>query len=120
MGTAHALFPFRKCIGCEINAEIVSRACGIAECYVQSGLARHASAKGEARDLNIQADFIHDLDWREASVAFANAITFPKQLLRLIARQALRLRPGAVLIVAAGQLPLDDPTLLKAFDMRGE
>uniref|UniRef100_A0A7S4PXH5 Histone-lysine N-methyltransferase, H3 lysine-79 specific n=1 Tax=Alexandrium monilatum TaxID=311494 RepID=A0A7S4PXH5_9DINO len=117
---AHALFPFRSCVGCELVPEVVEVSRAAARRYVESGLAFYALSQGDPAQLFQQGNFFQDLNWGDASVVFANALTFPKAMIQELGKQALRLRRGAVFIITVKPLPTDDLTLLEAFDIRGE
>lgn len=116
---AHALHPFRCCVGCELQPRVARSARDLARRYVRSGLARFAQSAGEPRDLFVEGDFLDALDWSDASIVFANGVTWPKDLIREVGLRALRLQRGAVLLLAARQLPVE-PAFLEAFDVRGE
>jgi len=105
--TAHLLFPFRRCIGVEVVAERVESSKEL------------ASAQGVTAKLFVQGDFLSDFDWSGASLVLCNAVTWPLKLIQKIAMQALRLRRGAVFLLASRNFQ-PDPELLQAFDMRGE
>lgn len=117
---AHALFPFRACIGCELVPDVVNAAKASARRYAESGMAFYALSKVDPAHLFLQGDFFQDLDWSDASIVFANALTFPKHLIKELGQQALRLRPGAVFIIAVKTLKQDDQEVWEGFDMRGE
>jgi len=117
--TAHALFPFRSVVGYELSSEYFEAAQETARLYEESGLASSARSSSRVADLFFEGDFLQ-LDWSDASIVFANAVTWPSSMLKQISRQALRLRKGAVFLIATRQLNLDDLDVLEAFDVRGE
>merc|ERR1712024_71196 len=41
-------------------------------------------------------------------------------MIKQVAKDALKLKHGAVIMMAARQLPLDDPAVLEGFDIRGD
>lgn len=115
--TAHALMPFRACVGVELAPGVVAAAREFARRYVDEGLAAKARSAGEAAQLFVEGDLL-DLDWSDASVVFAHCVTWPDELVRRVAQRARELRPGAVFL-SAQSFP-DDPDTFKAFDFRGE
>lgn len=115
---AHCLFAFRSCVGCEIASDVMAGARAAAALYEASGLA--ARAPSGLAPVFVEGDFLTDFDWSDASVVFANAVTWPRSLIQRIAQQALRLRKGAVLVTAVRALPVDEAPILEAFDLRGE
>lgn len=117
--TAHLLFPFRRCVGCELQSRVAKSAREMARRYTRNGLAALARSKGCPKELVREGDFLQNLDWSDASVVFANAVTWPKDVIKAVGQQALRLQRGAVLLLAARQLPVEQ-SLLEAFDVRGE
>merc|ERR1711972_671856 len=113
---AHALFPFRSCVGIELVPEIALEAEAALKQYRRRGFAARAASPCNLSSLFVGGDFLRDYDWSGASVVLANAVTWPSKLLHDVARQALRLRRGAVLLVAIRSLPFGDLAFLEAFD----
>eukprot|EP00440_Ansanella_granifera_P027704 gb/GFBE01030097.1/.p1 GENE.gb/GFBE01030097.1/~~gb/GFBE01030097.1/.p1 ORF type:complete len:412 (+),score=70.06 gb/GFBE01030097.1/:1-1236(+) len=118
--TAHALFPFRDCTGVELVPEYNNSARDLAKWYVGEGLADIAECKKAAdpSQMFVEGDILRDFDWSDASVVFANSVTWPPGLIRDVARLALRLRRGSV-VLTGKRLP-NDADILRGFDFRGE
>ncbi|CAJ1410071.1 unnamed protein product [Effrenium voratum] len=114
---AHALFPFRDCVGVEICKEFNDSARSLAKRYADTGLAKFSKAKKklDPTSMFVEGD-LRDFDWSDASVAFANCVTWPVTLVAAMARKALRLRVGAVLLTSK-RFPND---VMRGFDFRGE
>ncbi|CAK9040553.1 unnamed protein product [Durusdinium trenchii] len=113
--TAHALFPFRSCVGFEISPEYNESARLLAQWYVKEGFANGMHVLPDL--MFIQGDVLTE-DWSDASVVFANCVTWPSTLVAAVARKALRLRPGAVMI-SGKRLP-SEAAVMRGFDFRGE
>lgn len=116
--TAHALMPFRSCVGVELVPDVVASARSLSRRYVDDGLAAMARSTGDAAHLFVEGDCLHDFRWSDASVVFAHNVTWPDELVRGVAQRALELRHGAVFL-SAQSFP-DEPEILEAFDFRGE
>lgn len=116
---AHALFPFRKCIGIELVPDIVTVAREALGQYESLGFASRACSTSDLSEILVQGDFLKDVDWSDASVVFANSVTWPRSLLQDVSTLALKLRRGAVLLVAMRPLP-NIAAVWEAFEVRGE
>eukprot|EP00415_Alexandrium_ostenfeldii_P000505 UN0505 len=87
--------------------------------YIRSRLAGSACSLADVRKLLVEGDFLANMEWSDASIVFANCVCWPKDLIRGIGLRALRLDSGAVLMLAARQLPIEQ-AMVEAFDVRGE
>lgn len=120
---AHALFPFRECVGIELVPQYANSGWERAKSYIESE--NFYKSKGWAQDLDpssmfIQGDIFEE-DWSDASVVFCNAATCSKDLIRDLAYQALKLRKGAIfMLMSISKVFPPEAELLKAFDQRSD
>jgi len=122
---AHALFPFRHCVGIEIQRQFIEISRSRANKYANR-LRNDISYQKplsifDPKDLFIHGDFLTDVDWSNASVVVCNAVTWPPDLIEAISKLALRLRRGAIfMLMGFGKFLPVTSTMLRSFDFHGE
>ena len=118
--TAHALFPFRKCTGYEIDLEAREAGNIAARAYTQRGIVLHARSSSHPLKMFEASDFLRDLRWLSASLVFVNGVTWPNEMIVKVSKLALDLKPGAIIMLVARRFPADDLNVLEHFDVRGD
>ena len=125
-----AMFPFKECVG----GLAMSISLPFLACFVPRGFEISPEYHAAARELLLAAsqesftalesdrsllrgDVLTE-DWSDASLVFANCVTWPKQLVAAVARKALRLPVGA-LVVSGKRFP-NEKEVMRGFDFRGE
>lgn len=120
---AHALFPFRQCVGYEIDQEAMDAAKTAIRQFAQSGLVLSAKSSAHPLKLLEGSDFLHPANcsnWCSASVVFVNGVTWPSRMFAELGDLALKLKKGSLLLLVARRLPYDDLQVLRHFDVRGD